>query len=139
MSLSIVVIYTPMNIYHFYSNVNIEYYTYSWDAVHTSNWNDILYVPVIGLRTLDRWSFIGMAYLVFIFFGTGNDALEIYRVGLVKMGFSRIFPQLKEPRQRRGSSDQTWSSRLSLISRARSYFEERKSMRSHSDTTGSIL
>jgi pheromone a factor receptor len=42
----------------------------------------------------DRWANLACGFLVFLFFGLGRDAKNMYREWLVKMGLARLFPVL---------------------------------------------
>lgn len=138
-SVILLLVYTPVTIYFLFIDVNIEWLPYSWSAIHPPDWNNITYLPSLGPKTFDRWIPIFTAFLVFIFFGMGGDAMDLYRKALLKLGLGRIFPSLKSPRQPSNSDDNTWASRWSIVSRARSYLHSRKTFQSRSDTSGSQL
>ena len=125
MSFTLVLLYTPVNIYFFYTNLNIEWLSYDWNIIHDpDHWWTIIYLPPQGVQTFDCYCSIAMALFVFVYFGMGGDAIDIYRKWMLKAGFGRLFPCLKHERvkNRKGS----WSSRLSLISKARSYFDSNR-------------
>ncbi len=125
MSITLLLLYTPVSIYFFYVNLNIEWLPYSWSAIHDpSTWSIIIYLPELGVRTFDAWVSIAMAVFVFAYFGMGGDALDTYRKWMVKFGLGRCFPSLNQPRRRKVStSERSWTSQLSLISRAKQYFD----------------
>jgi pheromone a factor receptor len=125
MSFTLLLLYTPVSIYFFYINVNIDWLSYDWTAIHSpDHWWTIIYLPALGPRTFDCYVPIAMSIFVFFYFGMGGDALEIYRKWMLNVGLGRLFPSLKQEfvRNRKGS----WSSRLSLVSRARSYFDSKR-------------
>ena len=125
MSFTLLVLYTPVSIYFFYVNLNIQWLSYSWSAIHDpSTWWIIIYLPELGVRTFDCWVSIAMAVFVFVYFGMGGDAVETYRKWMVKLGLGRCFLSLKQPRRQRVSSrERSWTSQFSLISRAKHYFD----------------
>lgn len=45
----------------------------------------------------DRWANLACGALVFLFFGLGRDAKNMYREWLVKIGLGRLFPVLAVP------------------------------------------
>ena len=131
MSFTLILLYSPITIYFFYVNLDIEWLSYDWNIIHDpDHWGTIIYLPPQGVRTFDSYCSIAMSFFVFVYFGMGGDAINIYRKWMLKAGLGRLFPCLKRERvrNRKGS----WSSRLSIISRARSYFE---SSRKESNTT----
>ncbi|KAI9746626.1 MAG: a-factor receptor [Claussenomyces sp. TS43310] len=127
MSSSLLLVYTPVNIYFFYVNVNITWISYDWAAIHDPTlWNIIVFLPVMGARTFDRWVPIAMSIFVFAAFGMGGDALQTYKRWLRAVGLGRVFPSLNQPRRGHalGSSKSTsLVSKMSLIKRARHYLD----------------
>lgn len=125
MSSTLILLYTPVTIYFFYVNLNVEWLSYDWYIIHhPDHWETIIYLPSQGVRTFDCYCSIAMAIFVFIYFGMGGDAIDMYRNWMLKAGLGRWFPCLKHDRAR--SRKGSWSSRLSIISRARSYFENNR-------------
>jgi pheromone a factor receptor len=125
MSFTLLVLYTPVSIYFFYVNLNIQWLPYSWSAIHDpSTWWVIIYLPPLGVRTFDCWVSIAMAVFVFAYFGMGGDAVDTYRKWMVKIGLGRCFPALTQPRRRQmGNGERSWTSQFSLVSRAKHYFD----------------
>jgi pheromone a factor receptor len=92
----------PTQLYFFYGNIVFPKIRYSWKLIHEpSAWNQIGLIPGGGHALIDRWILSASAFLVFIFFGLGRDATEMYRGWLLAIGLGRIFPSLHEPRYRR--------------------------------------
>jgi pheromone a factor receptor len=142
MSITLLVLYTPVSIYFFYINLSIPWLPYSWTAIHDpSSWWTIIYLPDLGVRTFDAWVSIAMAVFVFAYFGMGGDALDTYRKWMVKIGLGMCFPGLKEPRRRQvESGGRSWTSQFSLISRAKNYFDaSRKSSNTTATTLGTSI
>lgn len=79
-------------------------------------------VPSGGNVIYDRWIWLSCGFLVFVFFGFGKDAINIYRTGLLAIGMGRIFPILRQ--DYRGSITATISS---YGSKARMIFKSRRS------------
>lgn len=135
-SFAFLLVYMPVQSYLFYVNVDIEWYPYQWSFIHDpQTWNTVLKVPFLGIRTLDRWMLIVLAFFMFFFFGMGSDAIEIYRAWLTKLGFARFWPSLALPRSRQGStsSNQSLISKLSLVTKAKKYFNKRASRKGSQD------
>lgn len=136
MSFALMSIYTPVSLYLLYVNLDITWYPYSWSFIHSpETWNTVAYLPFLGIRTLDRWLLVAMTLAVFFFFGMGSDAIDIYYACLNALGFAKIWPSLAESRGRQNSSSSStsWSSRLSLINKAKQYFDS-SSSRKNSET-----
>jgi hypothetical protein len=127
MSLSLVLIYTPISIWFFYINVNIPLTTYRWDEVHNSvTSNSVVYLPAQGPYTFDHYIPGAMAIFVFVFFGMGEDATNIYQAISVKCGLGYCFPSLlRERRRSREEGKKTsWLGKLSLVMVGKKYFDK---------------
>ena len=127
MSLLLLLVYLPMNIYWFYANLSQPLSAYSWDAVHDpASWYVTPYLPAMGVFTFDRYVPGIMAFFVFAFFGTGSEARRIYTAIAVACGLGSCFPRLL--RERRPSTDSSfadqrgWMDKLSLVSMGKRYF-----------------
>ena len=79
-------------------------------------------VPSGGNVIYDRWIWLSCGLLVFVFFGFGKDAINMYRTGLLAIGMGRIFPILRQ--DYRGSISATISS---YGSKARMIFKGKRS------------
>ncbi|KAI9837382.1 MAG: a-factor receptor [Sclerophora amabilis] len=67
----------------------------------------------------------GCGFLLFLFFGTGNDAMKMYRGWLLKIGLGRFFPSLMQSRASQAGSSTSASGRFgSLSSRAKLIFRK---------------
>lgn len=137
MSIFLVFAYLPISIYFFVINVASQQWTaYSWDSIHNPEfWNIPVYLPAQGADTFDRWVAIIDAAFIFLFFGMGNDAINMYRTSLVSIGFGRWFPSLKEPRRRTmGGSSSTLGGSF-LTRKAKRYFDRKMSQATSATTT----
>ncbi|KAI9837460.1 MAG: hypothetical protein M1819_007108 [Sarea resinae] len=96
------IVFLPLQLYVFYVNVNHPLERYSWSRVHSAEWSQIIMAPSFGTVRFDRWIYIASGMLVFVFFGVGREAVEMYRGWLVKMGLGTVLPTLTKPYQGRG-------------------------------------
>jgi pheromone a factor receptor len=94
MAFILIVVAFPTQIYVLYENSVIPMIPYSWVAIHGSDWPTIELVPSGGTVLFDRWIQIGAGFVLFVFFGLGQDAKAMYRKWLIKVGFGRCFPFL---------------------------------------------
>ncbi|KAF2666259.1 STE3-domain-containing protein [Microthyrium microscopicum] len=91
-----------------------EFHGFSWNDVHYVNWGPRM-IPTNGqLAHWDSIIAIISGYILFLAFGLGNDALDMYKQWGRKLGLARIFPSLNAT----GSSKNT-SAMTSAASRAR--------------------
>lgn len=116
--------YIPVECYVLYFNFNnMDPEGYSWASVHDpEKWNEILMVPSGGSIIYNRWVWVSCGLIVFVFFGFGKDAINMYRTGLLAVGFGKLFPSLR--REYRGSITATVSS---YSSKARMVFKRKSS------------
>lgn len=106
MTLSILVPYLPLMLLYFVNNVRylLPLDPYDFSAIHGGDvtgqpWNSIVLLPskAIDWASMnDRFSAMLTAIPVFGFFGMSKEALNMYRVYLVALGFGRIWPVLNE-------------------------------------------
>lgn len=129
LSMTLVVVLLPTECYVLYENAIAPMLPYSWDAVHPSGWSSNMELVTSGGTVIfDRWTQIAVGFALFPFFGLGRDALIMYRKGLLKIGFGRVFPSLhRELRARPQQSSPTSSQAGSLGSRARLFLHIKKS------------
>lgn len=91
---------------------------YSWSRIHGPSWGHIILIPTVGSVTFDRWIQLAVGLTVFVFFGLGNDAMSMYRRWLLKMGFGKLFPTLRQRTQTSERRPSTGSETDSFSSRA---------------------
>lgn len=106
MTLSILVPYLPLMLLYFVNNVRylLPLDPFDFSAIHNGEltgvpWNSIILLPSKTLDWAsmnDRFSAMLTAIPVFGFFGMSKEALNMYRVYLVALGFGRIWPVLNE-------------------------------------------
>lgn len=137
MSLTLIVLFLPLQFYVLYRNASFPQHPYSWNDIHGPSWWQIIKIPTGGSVIFDRWIRIALGFTIFIFFGLGKDATAMYRSWLLKIGLARIFPslngqyQLPSPR----TSRTIGSSPVSFASRAHSFVLRKLSRGASTDTT----
>lgn len=120
MSFVLIVLIFPVECFVLYKNLSVPFESYSWDRVHSKEaWQHISFVPTYGAVSFDRWIQIGMGFGIFLFFGTGPDAVSLYRKFLLKLGLGKIFTSLNDEPSKRKSSSASGSHASSVGSRAR--------------------
>lgn len=101
---------------YYNTTLSMPWHTYSWSRIHTgSRWNTIVKTPTNGHAFYDRWVPIAANFLVFIFFGSGNDANDLYRAFLWNLGLGRCFACLTPGYSRRTSMSSSTTSRVKLL------------------------
>ena len=120
MSMTMIAVLFPVEIYVLYDQARQTSFSYSWDLVHSEHWGDIVLIPTGGNVAFEHWIQIVFGYIIFAFTGMGHDAQELYRKWLLYIGLGKIFPSLRQSRhQRRNLSTSQQSNSSSLGSRAR--------------------
>lgn len=120
----------PVQTFIVYYNVKIvgDWHPFSWSETHGEEFGMITKLPSHGEVFYDRWIPVVGNFLIFIFFGCGSDASELYRAFLCSLGFSYCFPSLS--RSTTATLSSNFSNRApsvgeSLSSRARLLFHRR--------------
>lgn len=125
LSIALIATFIPLQFYVLYVNsVEPPLLPYSWDLVHSPQWGDIMLIPTGGEVYYDRWIQIALGFGVFVFFGLGQDALNLYRKWLLKIGFGRVFSGLHRQPTRRAILP-TSSQTDTFGSKTRSFFKDR--------------
>ncbi len=129
-SLSLLCIYFPIQCTFVYRAIPLPLEPYSWSRVHDpASWNPILYYHTSDAPLLqyNNWGSIGMGLVMFLYFGFNDESIDTYRRWMVKIGFGKVWPSLKEPRRRRGSSSMgsrgSFGSHFDLVGEAMRYFD----------------
>ena len=109
MSLILLLALLPLQAVVFYFNLTSPGWTpsYSWTETHKTF--DQIYVQKTGDYVIfDRWFRPAAGLLVFVFFGVGRDAIEMYKGWARKIGLSYFFARLlstdQKPKQQRTKS-----------------------------------
>jgi pheromone a factor receptor len=138
---SLMVIYLPIQIVWFTKNLPSGLTPYSWSRIHDpASWDPVVFFHTSDYPTLQYYGWASVAWnvAVFLFFGFNDEAIDIYRGWIVKLGLGKIWPRLKEPRlvRRPGSPSRTsLSSQFDIVGKAMRYFDS--NARKHSQTTSS--
>ena len=116
LNFTMLLIILPIQCFVVYYNtwLSFPWHTYTWSAVHSPEWGVIVKVPTHGQAFFDRWVPIAASCLVFVFFGCGKDANELYRAFLRFLGLGRCFPCIL-PENRRASMAGSTGSRVRLL------------------------
>lgn len=116
LNFTMLLIILPIQCFVVYYNtwLSFPWHTYTWSAVHNPEWGVIVKVPTHGQAFFDRWVPIAASCLVFVFFGCGKDANELYRAFLRFLGLGRCFP-CRLPESRRASMAGSTGSRVKLL------------------------
>ena len=126
-------VFLPVELYVLVWNTSDPLLPYDWNAIHGSDWSDIILVPSGGQFELTTsWLRIAIGYVVFAFFGIGKDAVKMYRNVMLMVGLGRIFPSLRSDSP--SSSDSLGNNSSSLGSKARMLFRKKRSS-GHSTVT----
>jgi pheromone a factor receptor len=131
MVLVVLLLYLPILCYFFYTNWPAPFYPYSFARTHPKTWGAILYLHIAEFPAFQYWNWspITLAFLLFFWYGITNEAINSYREGLVKIGFGKIWPILREPyvprRSTNGSSPSraSWLNKFDMVSKAVSYMD----------------
>ncbi|GKZ95246.1 a-factor receptor [Aspergillus niger] len=107
----------PVQTYVVASNIIVTqpWHSYSWSVAHPPNWNEVIKVPVEGRVFYDRWIPVASGYMFFIFFGSGRDALVMYRAISIFLGFGNCFTSLKSSSANSSSASGSLGSRAKLL------------------------
>ncbi len=129
--MTLIVVFLPVQAYVLYQNSIVPLISYDWSLVHGPLWGDITVIPTGGTVIFDRWVQIAFGFAVFLFFGLGHDAVEMYRTWLLKLGLERIFPSLRRrDRAMRNQNCSNSSQAESTSSRARLFITKKFSRNS---------
>ena len=128
LAMTLVAVVLPTQFYVLYRNSVVPLLPYSWAAIHGPEWNNIPLIQSGGTVLFDRWIQVAAGFALFPFFGLGKDAQKMYRQGLLKIGFGRMFPCLhRQSHNRRSQNTLTNSLQNSFGSRARLFFHKKES------------
>lgn len=119
MSSLIIMLDLPAILYIFASNFPLSTRPYSWSYVH-DEWNVIYKHPSRGRVHPEVWCNIIGGIFVFFFFGTGQEAIKMYKRWLASLGFGRIWPSLLQESVLTSSSTST--DQWSLLSKRAKHF-----------------
>ena len=101
MTSALLIILLPVQFYILATNLSYADHPYSWNVVHGPNWSKILKIPTGGQVAFDRWIRVSCSFLVFVFFGTGTEAMTMYRKWLHRSSAVRWLPGWSKLREGR--------------------------------------
>ncbi|PNS15377.1 Pheromone a factor receptor [Sphaceloma murrayae] len=133
LSLTFVVIVFPIQVFLTFKNWPRNPQPYSWESTHNyRQWRNIGYLPSLGQVLVDRWVQVGCGYLVFIFFGLGKEAKDMYKSWALTVGLGGLAKFLPKKTTRARSSD---TGRSSVLVKARIVFLSSFSSKSYDKTS----
>ena len=126
--------YIPVQAFTLYTNIDVlAKQPFSWSGAHDPEyWDNIVMVPSNGRVLYDRWIWLTSGVIVFVFFGCGRDAVNMYRTGLLAVGFGKVFPSLSPDHRSSGSATMS-----SFSSKARMLFKLKSSSSDSTRTSAS--
>ncbi|KAH9872594.1 hypothetical protein J1614_004987 [Plenodomus biglobosus] len=123
-----VVAYTPYTFWLLFTTCKAIKDPYDWKRIHGPEFNTIMKIPALGQVSLEKWIQVATGYVIFLVYGTGADAHNLYKKMLLRIGMGKCFPSLYNMNS--GSSTpssfiaaRTWGSNMS--SRAKSLFSSK--------------
>lgn len=121
MSITLIAVFLPIQLYLFSTAMSEEFTPYDWDKIHSPGWwQRIILVPTSGKLLFDHWLHIFMGFTLFLFFGLGKDAIAMYRGWWLSIV---LFGRAPPGAQNTGSSTTLGS----FGSRARAIFSKKRS------------
>jgi pheromone a factor receptor len=94
----IILVMFPLSMYIFTDGIGRVQQNYSFSLTHSpAVWNLISFVP-LSQPYYTTWIYLALSYVVFIFFGLGSDAIEMYLEILSKVGLSPLVEWIKKRR-----------------------------------------
>ncbi|KAI9882564.1 MAG: hypothetical protein M1823_005686 [Watsoniomyces obsoletus] len=109
MALTLLLVLLPVQFYILATNLSYADHPYSWSNVHRPDWSQIIMVPTGGQVAFDRWIRVASAFLVFIFFGMGTEAMAMYRKWLAWLGLGRCLSRLTSSKHLQGPKEKLFS------------------------------
>ncbi|KAI9811963.1 MAG: a-factor receptor [Phylliscum demangeonii] len=79
MALILLLVLLPLQVYILCVNLSYPRHAFSWSTLHGPHWGDIVKVPTGGRVAFDRWIRVSCGFLLFLFFGLGHEAMQMYR------------------------------------------------------------
>lgn len=97
----VILVMFPLSVYIFADNVNHVEDTFDFAIVHSQAlWNLISFIPM-SQPYFTTWIYMALSYVVFIFFGLGSDAVEMYLQILCKVGLAPVLQWVSKKRANR--------------------------------------
>lgn len=84
----------PVQCYVFSVTFRVPKQPFDWNDIHDpEDWNRIIVIPSFGTVLYDRYIWLASGILMFVFFGFGTEALQMYRDSVKAIGLAKLFPQ----------------------------------------------
>lgn len=97
----IILVMFPLSIYIFTNDIGNVSNSYSFKDTHNKAiWGIILFIPLDSPYYF-TWIYIALAYIVFVFFGLGSDAIDMYISFLSKIGFAGVIEYFRRRQQQK--------------------------------------
>lgn len=106
-ALSMLIAILPLQAYVVYWNIRLSmpWHPFTWNGIDGKRWTQILKIQSFGQVFFDRWTPVGMGFIIFIFCGFGHDAKRSYRTALRYVGLGYCFPNLERHLDSHNSSN----------------------------------
>lgn len=97
----VILVMFPFSLYIFTDDIGNVSPHFNFDEYHSKVfWDSVIYLPFKAPYFV-TWVYLSLSYSVFIFFGLGSDAIEMYLEILSKIGFGPIISYVKSKKQQR--------------------------------------
>lgn len=99
MATALILIFVPVALYILVQNLSYGGVRNSYSWTRTHDWtNSISFMASSTGENFGRWTEVATGFVVFITFGLGTNGISTYRRILLKLGFGRVFSNLKPSR-----------------------------------------
>jgi pheromone a factor receptor len=107
--------YLPLALVAFAENLMIHLHIYSWSYIHPPDWASTISLVRPKNITFDRWAQVFTAYVLFGFYGWGDEARQTYLSALhgVRSAIAKCFEWLGLPQLQRAGTTRSVSARPS--------------------------
>ncbi|KAK5111223.1 hypothetical protein LTR62_005251 [Meristemomyces frigidus] len=142
--ITLVSLFLPLQLWVLYFNLQKPLEPFVWSEIHDpGTWNDIMMIPSQGKALYTVYVWLGGGFFIFVFFGFGKDAVEMYRGAAMKVGLDKVFPSLSPNNTPRHSTAGMFNSvsskaKLFLRRKSESVFGRKQDGGEDTTTTASI-
>ena len=104
----IAVVMLPLSLFIFVDGLSNVENTYDFDIIHSQAiWGVITFVPLSEPYYI-TWIYLALSYVVFIFFGLGSDAIDMYLKALCRIGLGGAIEYLRRKKAQRMMLKADW-------------------------------
>jgi len=97
----VILVMFPFSLYVFTDDLSKVSPDFNFKQYHSKVfWNAIIYLPFKAPYYV-TWVYLSLSYAVFIFFGLGSDAIDMYLEILSRIGFGKMIRYVRNKRQER--------------------------------------